>query len=52
MSGCGQSQSQSRIAEVGIVSDAEREVAQPADLDFTHAEAESVLRAVAGHRTR
>ena len=30
-----------------IVSDAEREVAQPADLDFTHAEAESVLQAVA-----
>src|SRR6266571_5098898 len=30
-----------------IVSDAEREVAQPSDLDFTHAEAESVLQAVA-----
>jgi uncharacterized membrane protein len=29
------------------VSDAEREVAQPADLRLTHAEAESVLRAVA-----
>src|SRR6266487_1625998 len=29
-----------------IVADAEREVAQPADLDFTHAEAESVLQAV------
>ena len=35
-----------------IVADADREVAQPADLDFTHAEAESVLRAVAGHPTR
>ena len=35
-----------------IVSDAEREVAQPADLDFAHAEAESVLQAVAGHPTR
>ena len=33
-----------------IVSDAEREVAQPADLDFTHAEAESVLQAVARAR--
>ena len=33
-----------------IVSDAEREVAQPADLDFTHAEAESVLRTVARAR--
>ena len=35
-----------------MVSDAEREVAQPADLDFAHAEAESVLQAVAGHPTR
>jgi hypothetical protein len=35
-----------------IVADADREVAQPADLDFTHAEAELVLRAVAGHPTR
>ena len=35
-----------------IVSDAEREVAQPADLDFAHAEAESVLQAVAGHPAR
>ena len=35
-----------------IVSDADREVAQPADLDFTHAEAESVLQAVAGHPAR
>ena len=34
-----------------IVSDAEREVAQPADLALTHAEAESVLRAVASRRT-
>src|SRR6266568_3472687 len=33
-----------------IVSDAEREVAQPADLDLTHAEAESVLQAVARPR--
>ena len=33
-----------------IVSDAEREVAQPADLDFTHAEAESVRQAVARAR--
>jgi hypothetical protein len=30
-----------------IVSDAEREVAQPADLVLAHAEAESVLQAVA-----
>jgi uncharacterized membrane protein len=36
-------QEQARI----IVSDAEREVAQPADLVLVHAEAESVLRAVA-----
>ena len=35
-----------------IVSDADREVAQPADLDFAHAEAESVLQAVAGHPPR
>jgi uncharacterized membrane protein len=33
-----------------IISDAEREVAQPADLDFAHAEAESVLRTVARPR--
>ena len=33
-----------------IVADADREVAQPADLDFTHAEAESVLHAIATHR--
>jgi uncharacterized membrane protein len=33
-----------------IVADAEREVAQPADLDLTRAEAESVLRAIATHR--
>ena len=32
-----------------IVSDAEREVAQPADLDFTHAEAESVFHTIATH---
>jgi uncharacterized membrane protein len=35
-----------------IVADAEREVAQPADLVLTHAEAESVLRAVARHPPR
>ena len=35
-----------------IVSDTDREVAQPADLDFAHAEAESVLQAVAGHPPR
>ena len=34
-----------------IVADAEREVAQPADLDLTHAEAESVLHAIATHRS-
>jgi uncharacterized membrane protein len=34
-----------------IVSDAEREVAQPADLGFLHAEAESVFRAVAPRRS-
>ena len=34
-----------------IVSDAEREVAQPADLDFAHAEAESVLRMVTRPRS-
>ena len=33
-----------------IVSDAEREVAQPADLDLTHAEAESVVHAIAAQR--
>ncbi len=43
---CAAIEEQARI----IVSDAEREVAQPADLDFTHAEAESVLQAVARHR--
>jgi uncharacterized membrane protein len=35
-----------------IVADADREVAQPADLDFAHAEAASVLQAVAGHPPR
>jgi uncharacterized membrane protein len=35
-----------------IVSDAEREVAQPADLVLAHAEAESLLRAVARPRPR
>jgi uncharacterized membrane protein len=44
-----------RCAAIGeqariIVSDAEREVAQPADLAFVHAEAESVLQAVTGPR--
>ena len=34
-----------------IVSDTEREVAQPADLGFMHAEAESVFQAVARHRS-
>ena len=33
-----------------IVSDAEREVAQPADLNLTHAEAKSVLQTIATHR--
>jgi uncharacterized membrane protein len=33
-----------------IVADAEREVAQPADLDLTHAEAEAMLHAIAAHR--
>lgn len=33
-----------------IVADAEREVAQPADLDLTHAEAKAVLQAIATHR--
>ena len=33
-----------------IVADAEREVAQPADLDLTHAEAESVLHTIAAYR--
>jgi uncharacterized membrane protein len=33
-----------------IVADAEREVAQPADLNLTHAEAESVLHIIATHR--
>ena len=43
---CAAIEEQARI----IVSDAEREVAQPADLAFTHAEAESVLQAVARRR--
>src|SRR5947209_8672495 len=34
-----------------LVADAEREVAQPADLDIAHAEAKSVLQAIARHRT-
>ena len=64
MPGCGEDQLRRRgrgdpghcaaIAEQVriIVADAEREVAQPADLDSTHAEAASVLEAVAGHPTR
>jgi hypothetical protein len=35
-----------------VVSDAEREVAQPADLAFTHAQAGSLLQIVARHRPR
>jgi uncharacterized membrane protein len=35
-----------------VVSDAEREVAQPTDLAFTHAEAESVLQTVAKRQPR
>ena len=42
---CAAIEEQARI----IVSDAEREVTQPADLSFVHAEAASVLRAVAGN---
>jgi len=42
---CAAIEEQARI----IVSDAEREVTQPADLGFVHAEAASVLRAVAGN---
>ena len=41
---CAAIEEQARI----IVADAEREVAQPIDLAFTHAEAESVLQTVAG----
>ena len=33
-----------------VIADAEREVAQPVDLAFPHAEAEAVRQAVAGHR--
>jgi uncharacterized membrane protein len=33
-----------------VIADAEREVAQPADLALAHAEAEAVRQAVAGHR--
>jgi len=43
---CAAIEEQARI----VVSDAEREAAQPADLGLTHAEAESVFRAVARHR--
>jgi uncharacterized membrane protein len=41
---CAAIEEQARI----IVSDAEREVTQPADLGFVHAEAGSVLRALTG----
>ena len=41
---CAALEEQARI----IVSDAERQVAQPADLTVTHAEAESVLQMVTG----
>jgi uncharacterized membrane protein len=44
---CTAIEEQARI----IVADAEREVAQPADLGFVHAEAESLLRTVASHRS-
>ena len=43
---CTAIEQQARI----IVADAEREVAQPADLNLTHAEAESVLHTIATHR--
>ncbi|HYS28849.1 MAG TPA: hypothetical protein VEQ12_05020, partial [Candidatus Limnocylindria bacterium] len=45
---CAAIEEQARI----VVSDAEREVAQPTDLAFTHAEAESVLQMVARRRPR
>jgi uncharacterized membrane protein len=35
-----------------VIADAEREVAQPADLALAHAEAEAVRREVARHRRR
>ena len=43
---CAAIEEQARI----VVSDAEREVAQPADLALTHAEAQSVLQTVASRR--
>jgi uncharacterized membrane protein len=45
---CAAIEEQARI----IVSDAEREVPQPADLAFAHAEAESVLQTAARRRPR
>jgi hypothetical protein len=42
---CAAIEEQARI----IVSDAEREVTQPADLGIVHAEADSVLRALTGN---
>jgi uncharacterized membrane protein len=45
---CAAIEEQARI----VVSDAEREVAQPAALALTHAEAESLLQIVARHRPR
>ena len=42
---CAAIQDQARI----VIADAEREVAQPGDLAFAHAEAEAVRQAVAGH---
>ena len=45
---CAAIEEQARI----IVADAEREVRQPADLAFTHAEAQSVLQAVATRAPR
>jgi uncharacterized membrane protein len=44
---CTAIEEQARI----IVADAEREVAQPADLSFVHAEAESLLQVVTRHRS-
>ncbi len=43
---CAAIEEQARI----IIADAEREVAQPIDLAFAHAEAEAVRQVVAGHR--
>jgi len=43
---CAAIEEQARI----VIADAEREVAQPIDLAFAHAEAEAVRQVVAGHR--